>query len=82
MGGEVAMIYPQLKVLHIGEIIRLELEHQERTPAWLARKINCERTNVYYIFRQKSINTEQLLLISRALGVDFFRLYSEALTGE
>ncbi len=62
---------------HIGKLIKAELERQERTPAWLARKINCERPNIYYIFGQQSINTELLMLISRALGVDFFRYYSD-----
>lgn len=56
------------------------MKRQERTPTWLARKINCERPNVYYIFSQPSINTEMLLRISRALGKDFFKLYSENLT--
>lgn len=60
-------------------MIEAELRRQERTPAWLARRINCERTNIYYIFRQQSINTDMLMLISRALGVDFFRLYSDSL---
>lgn len=52
---------------------------QERTPAWLAHKINCERTNIYHIFARSSINTDQLMLISRTLGRDFFRLYSSQL---
>lgn len=67
---------------HIGELIKKELERQERTPTWLARKINCERPNVYYIFRQQSINTEMLMQISRALNVDFFRFYSDEYSGE
>lgn len=62
---------------HIGNLIKEELDRQERTPTWLARKINCERPNVYYIFRQQSINTDLLLQISRALNVDFFRYYSD-----
>ena len=66
-------------MVHIGEIIRQELLKQERTPAWLARKINCERPNVYYIFRQSSINTDLLVRISEALNVDFFKVYSESL---
>lgn len=64
---------------HIGKIIKEELERQERTPAWLARKIHCERPNVYYIFSQQSINTDMLMLISRALNYDFFKLYTEEL---
>lgn len=67
-------------MVHIGEIIHRELIKQERTPAWLARKINCERTNMYYIFRQSSINTELLVRISEALNIDFFKIYSDSLS--
>ena len=66
--------------IHIGKHIEAELRRQERTPAWLARKINCERPNIYYIFRQSSINTELLLRISHALNTDFFSLYSSELS--
>lgn len=65
--------------IHIGHIIRQEMERQERTPAWLARKINCQRPNVYYIYSQPSINTDILLKISQVLGVDFFAFYTELL---
>lgn len=67
---------------HIGKLIKEELDRQERTPAWLARKINCERPNVYYIFRQQSINTDLLMQISRALNVDLFQYYSDEYTEE
>lgn len=67
-------------MIHIGQLIKQELDRQERTPTWLARKINCERPNVYYIFSQQSINTDLLLRISRALNHDFFHYYTSALT--
>ena len=79
---------PRLKVgkvnsahcmIHIGNEIREEMLRQERTPAWLARKINCERPNVYYIFSQSSINTDMLLRISLALNRDFFALYTASI---
>lgn len=60
-------------MIHIGQLIEEELRRQERTPAWLARKINCGRTNIYYIFSQQSINTDLLLRVSKALHHDFFR---------
>lgn len=66
-------------MLHIGEIIKREMERQERSPSWLAHKINCQRSNIYYIFKQKSINTELLLLISKALNHNFFSYYSDAI---
>lgn len=55
---------------------------QERTPTWLARKINCERSSVYYIFSQQSINTDTLMKISKALKCDFFSMYSERLLNQ
>ncbi|MDE6497404.1 MAG: XRE family transcriptional regulator [Muribaculaceae bacterium] len=63
-------------MIHIGNEIKAEMLRQERTPAWLARKIHCERPNVYYIFSQEHINTGLLMRISAALGRDFFALYS------
>ena len=69
-------------MIHIGQLIETELKKQERSPTWLARKINCERPNIYYIFKQASINTELLRLISQALNVDFFQYYSNSLKQE
>ena len=69
-------------MIHIGKKIEEEMLRQERTPAWLARKINCARPNVYYIFRQESINTDLLLRISKALNHNFFQYYSVAVFNE
>ena len=64
-------------MVHIGQMIRQEMLRQERTPAWLARHINCQRPNIYYIFSQSSINTDQLIAISRALNKNFFAYYTD-----
>ena len=66
-------------MIHIGHIIKEELYRQERTPTWLANKIHCQRSNIYYIFSQKSINTDLLLSISKALKRNFFIEYSSQL---
>lgn len=66
--------------MHIGEEIKKELQRQERSASWLARRINCDRTNVYNIFKRKTIDTELLMTISHALKVDFFARYSKDLT--
>ena len=42
---------------------------------WLARKLCCNRQNVYDIFRRATIDTELLLRISLALEFNFFTLY-------
>lgn len=66
---------PKLPRVHIGEIIREEMERQERSVSWLARKLYCDRTNVYKIFRRSTIDTDLLMRISVALEHDFFSEY-------
>lgn len=63
----------------IGEIIREELRRQGHTNRWLAERINVNLRTVNKIFQKNSIDSQQLLLVSRALGVDFFRYYSDVL---
>lgn len=63
----------------IGQLIEKELRRQERTVTWLARKINCDRRNVYNVFERTYIDTELLLRISIVLQTDFFAYYSRAL---
>ena len=66
-------------MVNIGEIIKEELRKQERSVAWFARKLYCDRSNVYDIFRRKSIDTDLLLRISIILNRDFFKLYNQML---
>ena len=70
-----------MQEIHIGRIIHEELKRQERTPAWLAKKINCDRTNIYHIIVRKSIDTALLMKISVALQVNFFECF-KPLEGE
>lgn len=62
----------------IGTIIRDELRRQGKTNQWLAEHISVNIRTVNKIFQKVSIDTQQLLLISCVLGVDFFRYYSHA----
>lgn len=64
-------------MIHIGKLIENELHRQERSVTWFARKLYCDRTNVYKIFKKQSIDTELLLRISEILQCDFFLPYSE-----
>lgn len=66
-------------MIKIGQLIQEELSRQERNPSWLARKIHCDRTNIYKIFQRDSIDTSLLTQISEALGRDFFKDLSEGL---
>lgn len=63
--------------INIGQIIREELRRQGHTNEWLAERIHVHPRTVQKIFLKPTIDTQQLLSISLALGVDFFRLYSD-----
>lgn len=68
--------------IHIGSIIQTELKRQGRTAAWLSTSIHCDRRNIYDIFKRDTIDTSLLMRISNALGVDFFKIFSDALANE
>lgn len=59
--------------MHIGERIKQVLEERSKPVTWLAKEINCERTNVYNIFSRKDISTGLLQRISVILNHDFFK---------
>jgi len=65
--------------MHIGQLIKQELEAQGRTVVWFARNMSYSRTNIYKIFERSSIDTDVLMRISALLEVDFFKVYSEYL---
>ena len=56
----------------IGILIKEELEKQERSITWFARKLSCDRSNIYRLFQKESIDTNLLVRISILLGKDFF----------
>lgn len=63
----------------LGLLIKDELERQERTVTWFARRLSCDRSNIYRMFQKNSIDTDLLLRISILLDHDFFQDLSEAL---
>ena len=66
----------------IGNLIKQELEKQERSISWLARKLSCDRTKVYRILQKHSIDTYDLARISILLSHDFFADLSESLKND
>lgn len=66
-------------IVSIGRLIEDELRRQERTVAWLSRKIHCDRRNIYDIFKRDDIDTNLLMRISIALEVNLFKAYAAAL---
>lgn len=64
-------------MVNIGQRIKEELQRQERTVSWLARKLNCTRAAVYRIFDKNSIDTALLSSISQVLHHNFFEELSD-----
>lgn len=63
------------KDLHIGSRIQQVLKEQGRNVSWFAKQICYERSNVYKLFKRKSIDTDLLIKISEVLGHDFLSEY-------
>ena len=64
-------------MVNIGQRIREELTHQERSISWLARKLNCNRSTVYRILEKNSIDTLMLAQISQILNYNFMQELSD-----
>lgn len=69
-------------IIHIGEMIKEQFEKRGCSVSWFARKINCDRTNVYGIFKRDSIDVKRLYEISEVLEYDFFTAVQEAMKKE
>ncbi len=69
--------YRRSSDLHIGNLIKQELEHQGRSITWLAKQVGCSRENLYKVFRRSWIYTDLLFKISDALDYNFFRVCYE-----
>lgn len=63
--------------MHIGKLIREQVEKQGKTVVWFARQLSCSRTNVYKIFERPSIDTSLLMRISNILQYNFFNDYRD-----
>lgn len=58
--------------LHIGRLVKTVFERSGMTVSDFARQLNCERTNVYTIFKRRTIDVELLVNISKILEYNFF----------
>ena len=63
--------------LHIGKMIREEVEKQERSVTWFAAKLSCSRVNVYNIFARANIDVILLMRISKILHRNFLQEVAE-----
>ena len=64
-------------MIHIGSLIEQELRRQYRSVTWFASELHCDRTNVYKVFKKKSIDTLLLENICVILRHNFFLDYAD-----
>ena len=55
----------------IGESIKARLQEQERSEAWLARKVHCDPGNFNRMLKKRSLDIDLLRRISIAMGYNF-----------
>jgi len=63
--------------IDIGNAIRQKMSEQGTTIAWLARQVNCSRSNLQRQLHHEHIHPELLLRISITMKTDFFVYYSQ-----
>lgn len=65
--------------VHIGQLVKSVFDESGMTVSELARQLRCERTNVYTIFKRRTIDVELLAMLSEILNHNFLddamRLY-------
>lgn len=65
--------------VHIGQLIKSVFDESGMTVSELARQLHCERTNVYTIFKRRTVDVELLAMLSEILNHNFLddamRLY-------
>lgn len=64
-------------LLHVGQMVErvfrdLELERPKCTVTWFAGQLNCDRRNVYDIFKRSTLDTQLLVQISLVLDHNFY----------
>ncbi|MBQ7550347.1 MAG: hypothetical protein IJT04_02320 [Bacteroidales bacterium] len=57
--------------VHIGKLVKSVFSDSGMSVAELARQLHCERTNVYTIFRRRTIDVELLSRLSKILKHNF-----------
>jgi len=65
--------------MNIGQRVKEVLFEQKHSAMWLANQLECERTNVYDIFKRQDMNVGLLMRLSVILKHDFFKELSNQL---
>jgi IS30 family transposase len=65
-----------MEQLDIGQLILQKLKEEERTAAWLARKMGRHRSYITRLLRKNDIHVNDLSEISKLLNCNFLGLYN------
>jgi transcriptional regulator with XRE-family HTH domain len=65
------------KDIHIGSIIQKILKKRQMKIVSFASELGCDRTRIYSIFQNKSIDVDLLVRISKILNYNFLLEYFE-----
>lgn len=57
--------------VHIGQLVKDVFDESGMSVSELARQLRCERTNVYTIFKRRTIDVELLAMLSIILNHNF-----------
>ena len=63
--------------IHIGSLIKQKLKEQQRSYAWLANMIGCDRSNLRKQLENPHFHTDILCRISIVLNYNFFKPFFE-----
>ncbi|GHT33306.1 hypothetical protein FACS189434_07110 [Bacteroidia bacterium] len=69
-------------IIPIGKLIKQKLADNDRSMAWLAKKVDCERSNFCKKLKRNDVSVDLLCRISKTLEEDFFCHCSKLLNGE
>ncbi|MDD2595528.1 MAG: hypothetical protein PHD11_06920 [Bacteroidales bacterium] len=61
----------EVNQVHIGNLIKQVVDGKGISYQEFAKKLHCERSSVYYLFRCKSIDIDKLVNVSNALNYNF-----------
>ena len=66
--------------IEIGEIILQKLKEKNRSISWLAKKVNCDKSNLCKILKNSQyIHYDLIYRISQVLNEDFFAFGTQML---
>jgi len=58
--------------IHIGLLIRKKMKDERRSVGWLANQLNCDRSNIYKLYKKSNMDIIQLVRICDIFDHDFF----------